>query len=131
MTRTPAPILAIWTAPRWRERDGLEFLRIVAALVAYERDVRLIECGAGRGVLASDDLSAEAERYLEAIAASGVVPTALDDEELVAAVREGAAIVRLGAVDRSGEPALLEVGPEASDARALRHAGQVIHARSP
>jgi acetylornithine/succinyldiaminopimelate/putrescine aminotransferase len=126
MTCATGPVLALWAAPRWREQDGLEFLRILAALVAYGHEVRLVESTAGRGVLAGAELSTEAEAYVDALAASGVVPTTLADEALVTAVRTSKAIVRLAPDDRTGEPALLEAGADGVTARAVCQAGQVF-----
>lgn len=74
---SPAPILAVYAAPAWRGADALEFLRVVAALVACGHPVRLEQTRAG---LSGDDLPDEAERILEQLAAFGVTPRTPADE---------------------------------------------------
>ena len=74
-----APILVIYAAPDWRGADALEFLRVVAALVACGHPVRLEQTAAG---LSGDDLPDGAEQILEQLAAFGVVPEPAADDPL-------------------------------------------------
>jgi len=113
-------VVAVYAAPSWRGDDGLEFLRVVAALVACGREVVLLETA---DVLVSGrDLPDEAERILEHLAAFGVRPETPDEADLAAAVGEGASLLRLGDPGRTGTPPLA-VDP---DPVTLRAAGQVI-----
>ena len=72
-----APILAVYAAPAWRGADALEFLRVVAALVACDHPVRLEQTREG---LTGDDLPDEAERILDQLASFGVTPRAPAEE---------------------------------------------------
>ena len=121
--------LAIWAADRWIERTGIEFLRIVMALVATGREVFLVEAGRGHGALSGDEISEEGKSYLGALADSGIHPTEIDDASLTHAAGTVDAIVRVGEPDRAAEPGVLVIDGETVDGSTVLVAGQVIVAR--
>ncbi len=115
--------------------DGVELLRMVAALVAADQPVGLICAGPGRGAFERDDLSAEAQAYLDGVADFGVIPAGVDDTALLDALEEARDIMRVAPADRPGDPALLVIddawlaaarGDPAAAVAALAAAGQVI-----
>ena len=109
---TLRPILVLYAADTWRGEDALELLRVTAALVACGHAVEVRETS---GVLTGDDLPDEAERLLEQLAAFSVVPGPFEAQ----ALHRARAVLRLGAANRPGIPALA-VGASIADA------GQVI-----
>lgn len=119
------PILALFAAGTV-DRDAVEWLRLVAALVAVGRGVRVVEVGPGRGVLSGDDLPAEAERTLAALAGFDVVPETLPDPDVLALLAAAPAVLRCAQRTRPGEPALLELGDGSTSLEALVAAGQVV-----
>jgi hypothetical protein len=121
-------VLAVFAAPGADDEAALEWLRTVAALTGTGRAVRLREAGAGVGVLTGDALAPEAERMVDALADLGVAARPLDDADLVAAAETGAPLLRLGAADRSGVPALVVWEASAPSASMLAAAGQVVRA---
>ena len=123
-------VLAIFAAPRADTPEATEFLRVVTALLAVHREVKLVEAGAGFGVLSRPEprLAEEGERYLDALAANGIVPKPLGD--LTAALAGSDGLLRLADPAREGVPAFLEVsgGEDGSppDLAPFLAAGQVV-----
>ena len=87
--------------------DGEELLRIVTGMAACGDVVTLVEIGDGVGALARDDVSDEAERYVEGLASLGIEAVELRASGLKEAIRRAARILVLSAPNRSRVPPLL------------------------
>ena len=111
------PILLIHAGDAWAGEDGLEWLRVAAALVATGHTVRLVETAP---VLDGDDLPDGAGRIVEQLAAFGIEPEPLAPGMLEAA----RAVLRLGPPGRSGTPSVASVA-EVGEA-AWCQAGQLV-----
>ena len=111
------PILLIHAGDAWSGDDGLEWLRVAAALVATGHTVRLAETSP---VLGGDDLPDAAERIVEQLAAFGIEPEPLAPGMLEAA----RAVLRVGPPGRPGTPPVASV-TEAGET-AWREAGQLV-----
>ena len=131
--------LAVFAAPTVDTPEALEWLRVIAALVATGDAPRLVEIGQGVGRLALDAVGDETARVLETLASFDVVPEALAPAELVLALAACSRLVRIAAPDRSGQPALLvlddarisagRLDPEALS-RDVLEAGQAVRGQN-
>src|SRR5438067_421279 len=67
-------VVALFASPSAEADATTEFLRVLAALRAVDRGVRLLEVGRGVGVLSREDanLSNDGARYLAALREDGV-----------------------------------------------------------
>ncbi len=99
--------LVVITGPHAGSPNGEELLRIATGMAACGDAVTLVEVGEGVGALARDDLSAEAERYVEGLASLGIVPLCLEPAGLRDAIAAADRILVLSAPDRTRHPALL------------------------
>jgi hypothetical protein len=95
------------------DEEGVEFLRVLAAMVAVGRSFPLLTLAAGTAALAADDLPETAERYLEAMAELGVRPTEADEATLRRAIEGCGALLRLADPARVGLPPVLALDPRA------------------
>lgn len=125
------PILALWLAPSAEGPGAREFLRVVAALVALDRPLWLVEAGPGRGVLGAEEAPADVERTLETLRAVGVVPQEAGAAEVEDLLGSCSCVLRFADPARRGLPALLEIGDdgEMPGLPALCDAGQVLRRR--
>ena len=104
--------LALLATPVFDE-GAQEFLRILVGLLAGGHESVLREIGAGVGVLSGDpDLPEESEDHLLALADFDILPTPATPAELREAVEACTRLIRIGAPDRPGRPALLIVDAE-------------------
>jgi hypothetical protein len=93
------------------DEEGVEFLRVLAAMVAVGRGFPLLTLGGGTAALAAGDLPETAERYLDAMADLGVRPTEGDEAALRRAITGCGALLRRADPARVGLPALLALDP--------------------
>ena len=129
----PERTLALLATPVFDE-GAREFLRILVGLVAGGHLLVLLEVEAGVGVLSGNpDLPEESEDHLLALADFDIQPTPADPSRLREDVEACTRLLRIGAPERSGRPALLMVDAEylagVSDERLLADllaAGQVV-----
>jgi len=125
--------LVLIVGPYVGSPDGEELLRIVTGMAACGDDLTLAEVGEGVGALARDDLSAEAERYVEGLASLGIEAVELDARSSKDTIRSAARILVLSGPERSRVPSLLVLDDdylERTEPRALidalTNAGGVI-----
>lgn len=102
-------VLAISAAPRVDGPEATEFLRVLVALRACEVAVELVETAGGIGSLSREpSLSPEGERYLEALAQDGVVPSPVSlSTDLHAKVEASSDVVVLPDPSRTRFPPLV------------------------
>ncbi len=126
MTAPPAaPVVALFATSRLSE-GALELLRVVAALVAADRPVRVLVTGPGAPALFAEDLPPEVERTIELLAGFGVVPELVDLASLARTLESAGAVLRVGEPDRAAEPPLLDLADPPADPAAWARAGQVV-----
>ncbi len=123
------PVLALLVGPAGKGTEALEFLRLVAGLVAHGETLRLAILG-GAGWAADDERHDEIDRHLEALRAFDVVPTPLAESDLSAAIAAASSVICHPDPTRSGEPPVLEATPTTPTAQ-LEAAGQVIPHQPP
>ncbi len=99
--------LVLITGPYLASPDGEELLRIVTGMAACGDDIALCEIGAGIGAMASEDLSDEAERYVEGLASLGIEARPITGGDLHAAIAAADRVLVLGSPSRPRRPALL------------------------
>ena len=99
--------LVLILGPHAGSSDGEELLRIATGMAACGDEVTLAEVSAGVGALARDDLSAEAERYVEGLASLGIEAREIETGDLSGALGSAARVLVLSAPDRPRIPALL------------------------
>ena len=130
-------VLALFSASSAATPSATEFLRLLSGLAACGDAPVLLELGPGRHVLSA--ASSDAERYLDALSASGVVPSHDTAASLRSALLAASSVLRLADPARSGTPALLMLTddwlsqPSRTDAEILSSvlsAGQVIRVPS-
>jgi hypothetical protein len=122
-------VVALFAAPRADDAAATEFLRTLVALRALEVSVALFEAGPGRGVLSGDPiLSPDGDRYLEALASDGVVPSGGVDWGMALSTAD--AVLVLADPARPGAPPVLRLQrgktPDAVTLTTLLQAGQVV-----
>ena len=100
-------VLALFAAPSAATPSASEFLRLLSGLAACGDPPLFLVAGPGLGTFDATDLPDESHRYLDALSASGVVPTRATPVSLRAALRSTRSVLRLADPYRSGSPPLL------------------------
>lgn len=101
------PVLAIFSASSVATPEALEFLRLLAGIVACGGEAVLVEVANGFAAFAHEDVPDEVQRYLDALASSGVTPSRPSRAELRAALKGAGAVMRQGRHGRVGKPYVL------------------------
>lgn len=123
--------LALVARPHLDDPEGTEFLRLLAAFVALDRPLTVLETGRGVGALTGPDraLSADGEHYLAALVEEGIAIRPAAPADLADALAEASAVLVLPDPDRPATPPVLTLArgrrPSAADVKDLLGAGQV------
>lgn len=107
MDRLPVSgVLAIAATADLATPEATEFLRVLAALRALDRNVVLVEAGDGVGTLTGEPaLTVDGARYLEALVEDGVTPLPAGD--VAARIEQASDVLVLASPSRTGVPLLV------------------------
>lgn len=124
-------LLAIVARPHLDDAEGTEFLRLLAAVVALDRPLAVLETGRGVGALTGPEraLTADGEHYLAALVEEGVAIRTAHAADLADALAAASALVVLPDPDRRATPPVLSLArgrrPSDQDVKDLLSAAQV------